>query len=727
MSALEKAELSAAQIIEEPRPPPLVRAAIGFLVPRFPDSGDTGLLSEIRELEQQGQPVVLIPLLRDSGRAGHEWRWRALDLPLFSAAIARANLASFFRHPLRYTRLLLRLILGTLVRPSALIRTLSLFPKSIYLACVLPPMGVGHVHAHTATRTATAAYIIASMSEVTFSFTVHGPDVFVHRPLLADKLAKTKFVRTVSTFNKAFLRGLYPTLATGRIEVVPLGIDGGGQAILPVPARTTARPPRLLCIAGRAPNEGISYLIDACVRLIRDGVEVDCTIVGEGDWIIPPDLAERFHLPGAVPQHEAAALIRDCDVFVLPGVIAANGQMDGVPTALIEAMAAGRPVVASALSGIAELVEHGVSGLLIDATRPDRLAAALRQLAEDPALRERMGGAGQRRVRADFDARLTSASFIALLDRHRHPSTAAAERVAGLDWDRLGIRAIGVRRIVERSNSTVADVIVTGGASNRNVIVKLHGDSGAARIEYDTLHRLRRGMTQTMAESTSICVYTVPRALMLDEPNAAVITERAPGERLESMLRRRRAAQVVTPLRRAGTWLRLMQEQTRAGEDGRGLLAATVNIALRDLDLAAAADRAVRRHHSAVADRLRELESHVQDRVLPVVGHHGDFSPANVFVSPRRIEVANVDDLCEGLPLGDVASFLLRLEAGFPRHREAAAVFLAGYTDAPIDLPSLQLFRMAKALEILARAPGGVRPSGAARRRLIGVVIGEPW
>jgi Ser/Thr protein kinase RdoA (MazF antagonist) len=233
-------------------------------------------------------------------------------------------------------------------------------------------------------------------------------------------------------------------------------------------------------------------------------------------------------------------------------------------------------------------------------------------------------------------------------------------------------------------------------------------------------------MTMTMAETTATCTYTVPRALMIDEQNAAVIFERAPGETLDSMLRRRGPAQVATPLRRAGTWLRLMQEQTRTGEDSGPILTAVLFLALRDLDLAAAADRTVRRHRRAIADQLRSLESYVHGRLLPVVGHHGDFSPANVFVSARHIEVVNVDDFRDGLPLGDVASFLLRLEAAFPRHRHAGATFLAGYSDAPIDPSSLQFFRMAKALEILARTPDGVTPSGAARRRLIDVVIGGP-
>ena len=218
-------------------------------------------------------------------------------------------------------------------------------------------------------------------------------------------------------------------------------------------------------------------------------------------------------------------------------------------------------------------------------------------------------------------------------------------------------------------------------------------------------------------------IYTVPRALMLDEQHAAVITARATGETLETMLRRKNTASVTVSLRRAGTWLRVMQEQTRADEDGRYVLTAIVILALRDLDLAAAADPLLRLHHDAITERLRALESQAAEQPLPVVGHHGDFSPANIFISERRVVAVNVDDFREGLPLGDVASFLLRLETMFPRHGDAGAAFLAGYTDAPLDRPSLTLLRMTKALQLLARSADGVTPFGSVRRLLIDELV----
>jgi glycosyltransferase involved in cell wall biosynthesis len=727
MSALEAPEVE--ETAEAPRPRPRVRAAIGVLVSRFPRIDETYLLREINELERQGQPVVLIPMLRDYGKVIHEeaepWLRRALYFPLFSAGIARANVTHFSRHPLQYVRLLLRLILGMLGRPRTLIRTLALFPKSVYLAGVLPRLGLRHIHAHFATHATTMAYIIASLSDLTFSFTVHGPDVFVHRLLLADKLARAKFVRTISTFNKAFVSGLFPALARNKIEVVHMGLNPEVYARASEESAGSAHL-RLLSVASLVPSKGFPYLVDACARLIGTGVDVDCTIVGDGSlrdtteaWIKHHGLSERVHLLGPVPQHEVARLMGDCDIFVLPSVIALDGQMDGIPMALMEAMAAGTPVVASAISGIPELVEHGVNGLLVDSTQPDRVAAAVRQLAEDVALRERMGKAGQQKVQREFDVRVTAASFIELLDRHQQPQTATAERVARLDWYQLNISAIGVHRIVERRDSIVAAVAVTDGITKRDVIVKLHSDLDRARYEYDVLRTLHRVMTATASDAS---VYTVPRALMIDERHCAVVTERAPGETLETMLRQGSAATTAS-LRRAGTWLRLLQEQTRAGEDGRHILTVAIILALRDLDLAAAADRTLRRHHHAISDRLRTLESQVADRGLPVVGHHGDFSPSNVFISERRVVAANVDDFREGVPLGDVASFLLRLEIMFPRKRDAGAAFLAGYADAAIDPLPLSLFRMTKALQLLARNGDGVTPSGKVRRLLIEEIV----
>lgn len=716
--------------VEEQQPLP-VRNAIAVLVARFPRIDETYILREINELERQGQPVVLIPLLRQHSLVIHEeakpWLDRALYLPLMSWKILLGNVRVFAAAPGRYLRLLAQLVAGTIVRPRTLVRTLALFPKSAYLARILPGLGVKHVHSHFATHATTMSYIIASLSEVTFSFTVHGPDVFVHRLLLRQKLAKAKFVRVISTFNKAFLSALYPAATREKLEVIHMGLNPDVYADA---AEQQRRDPhqrtQILSVASLLPNKAFPLLIDACARLIRDGVDIECTIVGDGPlrdvtqaWIDRHGMSERIHLTGVLPQHEVARLMGSTDIFVMPSIIANDGQMDGIPMSLMEAMAAGRPVVASSISGIPELVQNHVSGILIDATHADRIAASVRKLVDDPALREAMGRAGQHKVRREFNVRTTAAAFIRLLDRHEHVDVPLSDAIAGLDWSALGVRSLGVRRVQQRTDSTIAHVAITDGTKTRDVIVKRHSDTAndtrsapeIAWHEYGVLRALAIALGDQRDETGGTVTYTVPQALLVDEGRGTVVMELAPGRPLDVLLRkarrRRDPSLAVRPLRRAGTWLRLMQERTRVDEDGRHYLTALVLLALRDVDVLAAVDRTIRRNRQAIVDRLHDLEARVADAPLAVVGHHGDFWPGNIFIGDSRVVVIDFEGFREGLPLEDVAYLLSYIELLplFGRHCATLRnAFLDGYlAGAPLDTNALELFRLINALKALTR------------------------
>ena len=267
-----------------PSPEPRIRTAIAVLMTRFPQIDETFILREIDELERQGQPVLVVPLLRGHQKVVHEeakpWVKRALYMPLLSPAILASNVRALLRHPRRYLHLLGTLIAGTILRPSTLIRTLALFPKSVYLARVLPKRGIRHVHAHFASHATTMAYIISSLSEITYSFTVHGPDVFVHRMLLREKIAGARFIRAISMFNKAFLCGLFPAATEGKIEVVHSGVNPEvyEQAAMhseKAPAEPSPkRKLRLLSVAALTPSRGFPFLVDACARLVRSGAEI---------------------------------------------------------------------------------------------------------------------------------------------------------------------------------------------------------------------------------------------------------------------------------------------------------------------------------------------------------------------------------------------------------------------------------------------------------------------
>ena len=711
---------------------PHVRNAVAIIVSRFPRIDETFILREINELERQGQPVVLVPLLREAASVVHEeakpWVQRAMYLPLLSTAIVASNIRQLFRYPVRYLRLLFGLIFGAIFNPGILLRTLALFPKSVYLAWIFPRLGIKHIHAHFATHATTMAYIVSKLTDVTYSFTTHGPDIFVHRLLLRKKITGAKFIRAVSTFNKAFMLGLYPLVAEDKVEVVHMGVNADVYSDAAAEAPRQKPRPQVLSVAALAPSKGFPFLIDAIARLAKQGVDVECRIVGDGPlrhvterWIAQHGLESSVRLQGLLRQHEVARLMGECDVFMLPSIIAENGNMDGIPVSLMEAMAAGRPVIASALSGIPELVDNEINGLLVDATHPERIAAAILRLVNDPELRDRMGRAGQRKVREHFDIRRTTSSLMELFERHEEAAMEAPESLARLNWRELDVMALGIRRLRERRSSRIAEVTTTDGVKKRDVVVKqqkrVSADPTAAisraRDEYEVLSRLREQLELSSLEATSDILYTVPRVIMFDRRNASLIMERASGIPLEALVRdarnRNKPARLMGPLRRAGSWLRQMEDATRRDEDGRTILAHRLDQAIAELDRAAIRDGRIRRAHEAIGETIHSLAARLAEKPMVTVGHHGEFAPINVFIGDRRVEVIDFDRYRDGLPYEDAAYFIVRLQMYFSypfvRHSIANLTesFLNGYAGsaAAVDRDALKLYSIITGLELL--------------------------
>ena len=747
MTVTSSIEAQPEMVGSEPSPPP-VRSAIAIFVTRFPRIDETFILREINELERLGQPVVLVPLMRDYGRVVHEeakpWLGRALYMPLLSFVILRANLLRLLREPRRYLRLFGRLLAGTAFRPGVFVRTIALFPKSVYLADLLPRLGIRHMHAHFAVHPTTMAYIVHSLSNITYSFTVHGPDVFVHRLLLREKIRNARFVRAVSTFTKAFLSGLYPVETQNKIEVVHTGVN---PEVYEKAAAETAKKrtrPHILSVAALTEVKGFHFLIDACARLVREGLDLECTIVGDGPLrgaikarIESQGMGDRVRLPGALPQHEVARLMADCDVFVLPSVIAYSGQMDSLPISLMEAMATGRPVVASALSGIFELIRHGSSGILVDATHPERIASAIRTLIENPALREQIAKAGREKVRREFDVRQVAAQIISLLEPHLGTRGTIAQSIASLNWQHLRTCALGIRRVRERAESFIAELTITDGISRRDVVLKQQrgrdGDFEPARrqaqAEFEVLTKLRAAMSEP-EETREGIVYSTPRVLVFDAEHAAIVMERAAGRPLDGLIRRARirgsAGTLVIPMRRAGNWLRRMQTATRTTSDGRDALAATLADAERDLDIAVITEATLRRRRERILATLGELVSRIAATPLPAVGSHGDYRPSNIFVGQQRVDVIDFEAYRERLPLADVAWFLIHIQLSFAfpilRHGvyRLEQSFLEAYAGREqLDQETLQFFKLVSAIRLLAQSADDMGLKAILRRRAL--------
>jgi glycosyltransferase involved in cell wall biosynthesis len=168
-------------------------------------------------------------------------------------------------------------------------------------------------------------------------------------------------------------------------------------------------------------KKGHKYLIEACNILAQRGIDFSCSIVGDGSdrpaleaLISRYGLNDRVKLTGALEQRSVRRLYRDSDIFALACVIARNGDRDGMPTVLIEAMACGIPVITTPVTGIPELVIDGETGFLVPQRDATALADTLQRLMSNAELRACVGQNARQRAVEDFDVQRNAAILVGL-------------------------------------------------------------------------------------------------------------------------------------------------------------------------------------------------------------------------------------------------------------------------------------------------------------------------
>ena len=386
---------------------------LAYLISRYPKLTETFIVREMIELERNGCRIDLFSLFRERQtvshpeaaklRAGMHFGWPpSLRLPLDQLFWLR-------RAPRRYARAWWRAVMGNIRSPRSLMRAVAVVPVAASFARTMTRLGVQHVHAHWATHPALAALVIRHLAGIPYSLTVHAHDLYVDRTMLEEKLSDAEFVVTISAYNLDLIRSLYGPAVAGRTTVVRSGVDAHRFR----PSDTEGRHDRafrVLCVAALQDYKGHTYLLDACGRLVSEGVPLECTLVGEGperpsltDAIDRLGLSGCVSLAGGRSSDQVRDLLAEADVMVLPSVVLSNGLQEGLPVALIEALAMEVPVVATRISGVPELVDDGVTGLLVPERDAASLATAMRTLFESPELRRRLGRAGREKVLADYD------------------------------------------------------------------------------------------------------------------------------------------------------------------------------------------------------------------------------------------------------------------------------------------------------------------------------------
>jgi colanic acid/amylovoran biosynthesis glycosyltransferase len=411
------------------RPQPR-RLKVAYVMSRFPKLTETFVLYEMLALEELGVDVVLYPLLREREPIFHPDAVplcaRAHFQPFLSGPILRSQLILLRRNPRTYLSTLWGLLRGTWGSLNFFAGALGIFPKVAHAARLMAAEGVDHVHCHFSNHPAAAGFVIHRLTGIPFSFTAHGSDLHVDRHMLCAKVAEAAFVVPVSEYNRELIVEECGEGARRKLTVVHCGVDT--QFFRPAEVAVEDGPLSILCVGKLHEVKGQAYLVEACRLLADAGVDLVCNLLGDGpdrraltQQIADSGLEGRVSILGERDRVQVAALLNTAHVLAAPSVPTSSGKREGIPVVLMEAMSAGVSVVASQLSGIPELVEDEVSGLLVPPRDAAALADALRRLHDDPPLRRTLGLNGREKVVQEFDMRKNAAELV-----RRFRSTRAA-------------------------------------------------------------------------------------------------------------------------------------------------------------------------------------------------------------------------------------------------------------------------------------------------------------
>jgi glycosyltransferase involved in cell wall biosynthesis len=282
------------------------------------------------------------------------------------------------------------------------------FGAGVYAAYILRNHPCDQIHAHFVDRAATLALVAGRLLRVPYSLTAHANDIYVNPVLLPEKLSGAKFITTCTAYNKAHLSQiLRDELINGKLHLVYHGLDTSNYT---PPSQPHEGQPLVLSVGQLKEKKGFAHLVAACRHLKDRGCDFTCEIVGEGPQrqelealIAQLGLEDTITLCGAAPHEAVIEKYGRATLFVLPCITAHDGDRDGIPTVLMEAMAMQLPIVSTHHSGIPELVQDKINGLLLPPGDEEALANALAELLDNPALRRQLGQRGREKVIEDFE------------------------------------------------------------------------------------------------------------------------------------------------------------------------------------------------------------------------------------------------------------------------------------------------------------------------------------
>ena len=388
-------------------------ARVIFVLKGYPRLSETFIAQEILALEARGLDILIVSLREPTDGKVHELHRRIRAPVLYLPEYLRDEPVRVLRalaHCLTRSKCwtLMRVWLRDFLRDRTRSR-LRRLGQAFVLAAELPA-DVGWLHSHFIHTSASVTRYTSILCQLPFSISAHAKDVWTSADWdKREKMLEARWTVTCSAMNAAHLRELAPEAA---LDLVYHGVD---PRRFPAPLRTSradggdpAQPVTLVCVARAVEKKGLDVLLDALASLPSD-LHWQLDHLGDGPLLQDLKLqarelgiAGRISWHGSATQSEVIAALSAADIFCLPARIARDGDRDGLPNVILEAMVMALPVVATRVAAIAEALAPGISGLLVEPDRPQAFAAAVEQLARDPSARLEMGTAGRGIVLAQF-------------------------------------------------------------------------------------------------------------------------------------------------------------------------------------------------------------------------------------------------------------------------------------------------------------------------------------
>ncbi len=369
---------------------------IGYVLKRYPRLSETFILNEILAHEAAGMDLHIFSLRVPEDGPRHE------DVERVRASVSCLPLEPVTAQGFGEALLGAASVLNE--EESTFGFRESKYPWSLWqagqIARAVRELGITHLHAHFATEATAMARLASLQTGITYSFTAHAKDIFhesVDMPRLRRFARDAAGIVTVSDFNVAHLQNVLDG------DACPIHRIYNGLDLDLFPFDAAPREPGTIVAVGRlVEKKGFDVLLRACAIMKASGRSFRCELIGDGEEREPLEalhrelgLADVVEMTGALPREEVVSRVRRASVMAAPCVVGEDGNRDGLPTVLLEAMALGTPCVSTPVTGIPEVVRHEETGLMVPERDADALAAALGRVLDEPSF----GGALARRAR----------------------------------------------------------------------------------------------------------------------------------------------------------------------------------------------------------------------------------------------------------------------------------------------------------------------------------------